>query len=100
VVFGRLRVSDPHGAHRIPNKLFAGLGPGPADPHRQEFGPTFDLPAAAAGSTVGCGLWVYHASELAGRTFRILCEVRSAGGRSWNYVVEHTVEDPDGPHGY
>jgi hypothetical protein len=72
----------------------------PADPHRQEFSPTFDLPSAAARSTVGCGLWVYHASELAGVTFRILCEVRSAGGRSWNYLFEHTVEDPAGPHVY
>jgi hypothetical protein len=76
------------------NNLFAGLGPGPADPHRLEYSPTFDLPATAAGSTVSCGLWVYQASKLAGETFRILCEVKS-GGRSWNYVKEHTVDDPN-----
>ncbi|MDX2970975.1 hypothetical protein [Kribbella solani] len=74
--------------------LFAGLGPGSADPHRQEFSPSFDLPAGEAGATVTCGLWVYHAEEISEHTVRLLCEVRS-NGKPWNYTFEHTF-----PHSY
>ncbi|WP_134006273.1 hypothetical protein [Kribbella sp. VKM Ac-2566] len=41
-------------------KLFAGLGPGPDDPHRHEFSPQMDLPATPAGHPVTRGLWVFR----------------------------------------
>jgi len=80
----------------LTSHLFAGLGPGAADPHRQEYSPTFDLPAAEAGAIVTCGLWVYNADEISERTVRLLCEVRS-NGKPWNYTIEHTFPDTIGP---
>lgn len=75
------------------NELFAGFGPGPDDPHRQEYSQTFEFPATAAGTTVACGLWVYQASAVVGQSIRLLCEIRSSG-RPWNYTVEHTFPNP------
>lgn len=65
-------------------ELFAGLGPGPADPQRIEYSPIIVLSATEASSTVTRGLWVYEGVKTSGVTIRLVCEV-SVGSRSWTY---------------
>jgi hypothetical protein len=76
-------------------KPFAGLGPGPDEPNRHDFGLTIDLPATEAGTTVTRGLWVYQPVELSERTVRLMYEIRLADHAPWSYTFEHTF--PQGP---
>lgn len=69
-------------------KQFAGLGPGPEDPHRHEFSPKLDLPATPAGHPVTRGLWVYESEPIEGETIRFVCSITSTAGMPpWEYVI-------------
>ncbi|MET7284191.1 hypothetical protein ABZS29_38515 [Kribbella sp. NPDC005582] len=76
-------------------KLFAGLGPGPDNPHQHEFSPQLDLPATPAGRSITRGLWVFHAEPIEGKTVRFVCTVtRKAGLPPWEYVIPYEFERP------
>jgi hypothetical protein len=80
------------------NELFAGLGPGPTDPDRNEFSNSFELPGGAGGTTVRCGLWVYNVEELALQTFQLLYEIKPPGGPAWHYHHEETFPETRSPN--